>query len=99
MKPLEYHPESRTDAREAVDWYWTRSQIAALDFSDELRAALARLREAPQACSPHLYGTRHILLNRFPFFVVFRERLHDIQIIAVAHASRRPGYWAGRLRQ
>jgi hypothetical protein len=29
--------------------------------------------------------------------VVFRERLHEIQVIAVAHAKRRPGYWAKRL--
>jgi toxin ParE1/3/4 len=99
MKPLEYHPESRTDVREAVDWYRSRSQMAALDFSDELKAALARLRESPQACPLYLYGTRRILLGRFPFSVVFRERLHDIQIVAVAHTSRRPGYWARRLRQ
>jgi plasmid stabilization system protein ParE len=63
MKPLEYHPESRSDAREAVDWYRNRSQMADLDFSDELKATLARLREAPQACSPYPYGTRRILLN------------------------------------
>jgi plasmid stabilization system protein ParE len=54
MKPLEYHPESRTDVREAVDWYRSRSQMATLDFSDELKAVLARLREAAQACSPYL---------------------------------------------
>lgn len=99
MKPLEYHPGSRIDVREAVDWYLSRSQMAALDFSDELKAALARLRESPQACSPYLYGTRRVRLGRFPFTIVFRERLHDIQIVAVAHASRRPGYWARRLRQ
>jgi toxin ParE1/3/4 len=99
MKPLEYHPESRTDAREAVDLYWTRSQMTALDFGDELKAALTRVRESPQASSPYLHGTRRILLDRFPFFVVFRERLQDIQIVAVAHAKRRPGYWAKRLKQ
>jgi plasmid stabilization system protein ParE len=58
-----------------------------------------RLRKAPNACSPYLHGTRRILLNRFPYFIVFRERLHDIQIIAIAHAKRRPGYWTKRLKQ
>jgi plasmid stabilization system protein ParE len=71
--------------------------VAALDFADELKAALAHLRKGPQVCPPYLHGTRRILLDRFPFFVVFRERLHDIQIIAIAHAKRRPGYWRKRL--
>jgi plasmid stabilization system protein ParE len=78
MKPLEYHPESRVDSREAVDWYSSRSRVAALDFADDLKAALAHLRKTPQVCPPYLHGTRRILLDRFPFFVVFRERLHDI---------------------
>jgi plasmid stabilization system protein ParE len=99
VKPLEYHPESQAESREAIDWYWSRSPLASLDFADELKAALDRLRNAPQACPPYLHGTRHIVLSQFPFSVVFRERLHDIQIIAVAHAKRRPGYWAKRLKQ
>jgi plasmid stabilization system protein ParE len=99
MKPLRYHPESKAESREAIDWYWDRSRVAALDFANELKSALLRLRKAPNTCSPYLHGTRRILLNRFPFFIVFRERLRDIQIIAIAHAKRRPGYWKKRLKQ
>jgi toxin ParE1/3/4 len=98
MKPLEYHPESRPESQEAIDWYWNRSRAAALDFSEELKAALAQLRKAPQTCPPFMHGTRRAILNRYPFSVVFRERLHDIQIIAIAHAKRRPGYWAKRVK-
>ena len=99
MKPLTYHPESKVESRETVDFYWNRSHLSALDFRDELKSALARLRKSPNACSPYLYDTRRVLLDRFPYFVVFRERLHDIQIVAIAHAKRRPGYWAKRLKQ
>lgn len=98
MKPLEFHPESKSESREAIDWYWSRSRVAALDFADELKAALTRLGKAPQICPPYLRGTRRMLLDRFPFCVVFRERPHDIQVVAVAHAKRRPGYWAKRLK-
>lgn len=99
MKPLQYHPESKTESREAIDFYWSRSRVAALDFRDELNTALLRLRKAPNSGSPYLHGTRRILLDRFPYSVVFRERLHDIQIIAIVHAKRRPGYWTKRLKQ
>jgi hypothetical protein len=37
------------------------------------------------------------MVNRFPYFVVFRDLPRKIQIVAVAHAKRRPSYWANRL--
>jgi plasmid stabilization system protein ParE len=86
MKPVEFHPASQAESSNAFDWYWVRNQVAALDFADELKAALARLHRTPEASPPYLHGTRRMLLNRFPFYVVFRERLHDIQVIAIAHA-------------
>ena len=45
----------------------------------------------------YLHGTRRILLDRYPYFVVFRELPRKIEIIAIAHCKRRPGYWKGRI--
>jgi plasmid stabilization system protein ParE len=96
MKPYRFHPEAEAEADAAFEYYWDDNPTAALSFDAELRAAYARLSGTPHICPPYLHGARRILLERFPFFVVFRERLHDIQIVAVAHAKRRPGYWAKR---
>jgi hypothetical protein len=38
-----------------------------------------------------------MMLSQYPYFVVFRELTREIQIIAIAHAKRRPGYWGKRL--
>ncbi len=35
----------------------------------------------------------------FPYSVIFREEANSILILAIAHAKRRPGYWAKRLKQ
>lgn len=99
MKPLTHHPASQIEAQNAVDWYWAQSRLASLDFTDKLDIPFERLSANPQACAPYLHGTRRILLDCFPFSIVFRERLHDIQIIVIAHAKRRPGYWAKRVQQ
>lgn len=40
---------------------------------------------------------RRIGLERFPFHVVFREAAAGVQVLAVAHDRKRPGFWAGRL--
>lgn len=40
--------------------------------------------------------SREILLTRFSYKLVYRVREHDLYIVAIAHTSRRPGYWKGR---
>jgi toxin ParE1/3/4 len=97
MKPVQLHPETKAEANAASDRFWEQSQAVALRFDTELRAAYHLLQETPFICPPFLHGTRRVILNRYPFSVVFRERLHDVQIIAIAHAKRRPGYWAKRV--
>jgi hypothetical protein len=36
------------------------------------------------------------VLRRFPYLIVFREGMEGIEIVAVAHGRRRPGYWRDR---
>jgi hypothetical protein len=35
-------------------------------------------------------------VKRFPYKIVYRERADDLYIVAIAHTSRRPGYWKDR---
>ena len=97
MKPYTFHPKAETEADAAFEYYWIKGPDAAFSFDEGLRKAYRILQAHPLICPPYLHGTRRILLDRFPYSVVFRERLHDIQIIAIAHAKLRPGYWAKRL--
>jgi len=38
-----------------------------------------------------------LLMKRFPFSVVFRLTSNRIEVAAIAHGRRKPGYWKGRL--
>ena len=97
MKPLSYHPAARREIKAAHAWYAKRSLEAADGFYEELLPALDRVRDAPRFNPPYVYGTQRIILFRYPFSIVYRELLQETQIIAVAHAKRKPGYWAKRL--
>ena len=97
MKPVRVHPDAVAEADGAFEYLWDQSQSAALGFDAELRDAFSRLRSAPKMYAQYLHGTRRILLDRYPYSVVFRELPRKIEIIAIAHAKRRPGYWARRL--
>ena len=93
---VEFHPLAADEAEAAERWYRERNEIAAGRFQRELNRAIERISERPEAGSPYLSGTRRVLLRRFPFSVVYRVRAENIQIVAVAQARRRPGYWRAR---
>jgi toxin ParE1/3/4 len=97
MKPVQVHPQAKAEIKVAFDWYWQRSESAALGFDAAWRETISELRRVPRAFAQYLRGTRRAIVERYPYSIVFRELPRKIQIIAVAHAKRRPGYWAGRL--
>ncbi|HEX4953384.1 MAG TPA: hypothetical protein VF017_08330 [Thermoanaerobaculia bacterium] len=39
---------------------------------------------------------RRLVLNRFPYSLFYTADSEEIRIFAVAHHSRRPGYWRHR---
>lgn len=94
---FEYHPEAIAEAAEAYRWYKVRSEEAAENFWDELQRARELVTRRPRMRAPYLHGTRCFRLNRYPFGLIYIERGDRIVGIAVAHLSRRPGYWRRRL--
>jgi toxin ParE1/3/4 len=95
-RPVEFHPEAVLEAAAAYRWYRDRNDAAAEAFLAELDRAVELISESPKRWPIHLHGTRHFLLRRFPFGVVYRELGEILQIVAVAHGRRKPGYWKGR---
>ena len=97
-RALELHEEAAAEYDAAFDWYLERSPDAALKFDAEVDRALAQIAHTPYRWASGSYHTRRFLLRKFPFILIYRERMSgDIQVIAVAHTSRRPGYWKGRM--
>ena len=81
-----------------MDWYLERSSDAALKFDAEVGRALTQIRRAPHRWAAGPHQTRKFLLRQFPFVLIYRERASgDIDVVAVAHTSRKPGYWKRRL--
>jgi plasmid stabilization system protein ParE len=95
---LQLHQEASAEYDAAFDWYLERSPDAALRFDAEVDRALAQIIQAPHRWPIGPHGTRRFFLSQFPFILIYREQtLGEIQIVAVAHTSRKPGYWKQRL--
>lgn len=95
--PVEFHPDARIDAIEAYDWYAERSQQVADTFQQELQDTGRAIQDSPERWAKYLSGTRRYVMKRFPFVVVYRVAAERVEIMAVAHGRRKPGYWKERL--
>jgi plasmid stabilization system protein ParE len=82
----------------ALAWYAERSLLAASGFLHELSKTINRIVEAPHRYPKAEHSTRQIRFDRFPYSIYYRIADDANVVIAVAHAKRRPRYWAGRSR-
>jgi len=96
-RQIDVHPEAVAEARAATLWYRESSASAADAFLAEIDRAVERISENPDMYPHCAGGTRRYLLQRFPFYLVYREVAGRLEIVAIAHGRRRPGYWKKRI--
>jgi plasmid stabilization system protein ParE len=87
---------AEVDYTESLTWYALRSENAANDFDAEFDQALSRIAADPEGFPLCDERHRYFLLRRFPFRIIYRIVQGDIVVVAVAHGSRAPDYWAER---
>ena len=96
-RAVQFHPEAIAEARAVAQWYRERNTSAADAFLSELNRAVEKISETPEMWPLYAGGTRRLLLRRFPFSVIYREVSGNIEVVAIAHGRRKPGYWKTRL--
>ena len=95
---IKFHDAAAIEYDAAFDWYLARSADAASRFDTEVERALRQIAESPQRWAAGISGTRRHLLRKFPFMLIYRELSQKtVQIVAVAHTSRKPGFWKQRI--
>lgn len=84
--------------REAILYDRQRTGLGD-EFLDEVAHSLVLIKEYPLAAPPQGKKYRRFIMRRFPFSLIYRVDRDTIAIFAVAHHSRRPGYWRNRIKQ
>ena len=93
---LQLHREADAELVEAQAWYEERSEVSPQAFALEIDDAMRLILEAPFRYPEGRRGERRFVLDRFPYTILYRVREDEVFITAVAHQSRRPGYWRYR---
>lgn len=93
-----FHPEALDEANAAASFYEDRAKGLGLRFINELDETIDRIRANPFIYRPLDGNTRKCRIRQFPHAVVYRVNDDEIQVIAVMHLRRSPGYWKERLK-
>ncbi|HET9409306.1 MAG TPA: type II toxin-antitoxin system RelE/ParE family toxin [Candidatus Sulfotelmatobacter sp.] len=74
-----------------------RSPSSASRFDREVTDALQQIASHPHRWPEGLLKARRFLLRHFHYALVYRvKEAGNVQVLAIAHLSRKPGYWKGR---
>jgi len=93
----EFHPEALAEYEEAALYYAARDPELARRFVASVEDALERILHSPDRWRVIDEDVRRCLTRVFPYGVLYTIEAAFVLIVAVAHCSREPGYWKGRL--
>ena len=97
MKPVAYHRLAASELIKSARFYERRNPTLGDAFLSIVEATLPKIQNNPELGKRGRLGTRSWKLKRFPFRIVYLEQPERLWIVAVAHLSRKPDYWAFRL--
>jgi plasmid stabilization system protein ParE len=102
VKPARYHPAARDELRAATKYGEADRPGRGERLEAAVHRVLGRLRRFPESAPrwPRLqspFEIRRAIVKRHPYLVVYAVLPDQIVIIAIAHTSKRPGYWRRRV--
>lgn len=92
-------PEAEDELLAAAEWYDAREAGLGVTFVRTVDQALTGILTAPLASPLWQHGQlyrRHVL-RRFPYSILFIAEHPIVEVTAIAHAKRKPGYWLNRI--
>ena len=92
-----FHDAAYAELTEAVAYYDGKALGLGDRFLAEVKSATRTIEKYPEIAPIVDLGVRAKLLVRFPYSLMYVVDENELFILAVAHQSRRPAYWADRL--
>lgn len=93
---LHWHEQAKAEADAAAAFYNDQQVGLARRFIDELEDTLRRIERLPNAFRRVENDIRKCRVRHFPYGVIYRAQKDSIELLAVMHLRRSPGYWKKR---
>jgi plasmid stabilization system protein ParE len=92
-----FHEAADAELFEAISYYDARADGLGDRFLAEVKSATRYIERYPEIAPVIDQGVRAKVLARFPYTLMYVAAEGELLIVAVAHQSRRPAYWADRV--
>jgi plasmid stabilization system protein ParE len=99
MSPVEFHPAAQGEFIQSAQYYQAQSPGLGRRFASAVLDAVRRIQESPLLYRVVEGDIRRCRVLRFPYGVVYRAKPERIEVLAVMHLHRQPGYWKSRTGQ
>jgi plasmid stabilization system protein ParE len=96
MNNLEILPVAQIEYDNAFDWYLEKSVRAASRFVAAVESDIEQIHRHPERFARWDETYRYCQLERFPYFVAYRQYADRVVIVAIRHAARDQDAWKGR---
>jgi plasmid stabilization system protein ParE len=94
---LEFLPEASAEVECVTGDYEARVVGLGARFRSEVESACAAIVQHPLLWRLRPAGYRRVNLPGFPYYIAFTTDEEQALVVAVAHASRHPGYFKHRM--
>jgi len=97
VKRITFLSVAEVELAEAAQYYEKQEHGLGKQFLDAVREASDAIHRQPETWPFYVKPIRGYRVQSFPYRLLYRELVDRLQIVAVMHASRRPGYWKDRI--
>jgi toxin ParE1/3/4 len=93
---VEFHPAASEEFIATVEYYEAALPGLGRRFLVEVQTRTELIRVHRESGVPGPEAIRRMMVPGFPYHIVYRLREDLLQVLAMAHQRRRPGYWRER---
>jgi hypothetical protein len=97
VKAVHWHEAAEDELLNEIGYLERQAPGLGRRFFAEISRVESLIAEFPQAAAETRLGIRKRLLRKFRFSLLYSIEKRGVLILALAHHSRRPGYWVGRM--
>jgi len=88
--------EAEEELLSGVRFYNSQYPGFGAEFAREIQRLCRLIVESPDAGPEIRPNIRRRLVRRFPYSILYTMQGVDVVVLAIAHQSRKPGYWESR---
>ena len=98
IKNVSFDVEAEAEYYKSVKYYKDIDIKLSEEFYEAVQEAILDIKQFPDSGHSYLHNTKRVLLDRFPFAIIYKRKDDLIIIFAIHHTKRKPSYWEKRIK-